>query len=73
MLESTRLEAVPGAAGRSAEGAVGDRSGSVGGRVSSVGVVPPDPELIERPRRRLFRAEYKLKIRARGRCVHQAG
>ena len=61
MLESSRLGAVPGVAGRSAEGAVGDRSGSAGGRVGSVGVVP-DPELIERPRRRRFTAEYKLEI-----------
>ena len=61
MLESTRLEAVPGAAGRSAEGAVGDRSGSAGGSVPAVGVVP-DPELVGRPRRRRFSAEYKLRI-----------
>ncbi len=61
MLESTRLEAVPGVAGRSAEGAVGDRSGSAGGKAGSVGVVP-DPELVERPRRRRFSAEYKLRI-----------
>ena len=57
MLESTRLEAVPGAAGRSAEGAVGDRRGSASG-VAAV----PDPELVERPRRRRFTAEYKLRI-----------
>ena len=57
MLESTRLEAVPGAAGRSAEGAVGDRRGSASG-VAAV----PDPELAERPRRRRFTAEYKLRI-----------
>ena len=60
MLESTRLEAVPGAVGRSAEGAVGDRSGSADGRVGSV--VVPDPELVERSRRRRFTAEYKLRI-----------
>jgi len=62
MLESTRLGAVLGAAGRSAEGAVGDRSGSAGGRVSSVGAGRPDPELVGRPQRRRFRAEYKLRI-----------
>ena len=61
MLESTRLEAVRDAAGRSAQGAVGERSGSAGGRVPSVGVVP-DPELVGRPRRRRFSAEYKLRI-----------
>ena len=52
----TRLEAVPGA-GRSAEGAVGDRRGSASG-----GVAVSDPELVERPRRRRFTAEYKLRI-----------
>ena len=61
MLESTRLEAVRDAAGRGAQGAVGDRSGSAGGRVPSVGVVP-DPELVGWPRRRRFSAEYKLRI-----------
>jgi transposase len=61
MLESTKLEAVRDAAGRGTQGAVGDRSGSAGGRAASVGVVP-DPELVERPRRRRFTAEYKLKI-----------
>ena len=61
MLESTRLDSVRDAAGRGTQGAVGDRSGSAGGRVPSVGVVP-DPELIERPRRRRFTAEYKLRI-----------
>ncbi len=61
MLESTRLEAVRDAAGRGTQGAVGDRSGSAGGRARSVGVVP-DAELVERPRRRRFSAEYKLRI-----------
>src|SRR3989442_4080236 len=61
MLESTRLDSVPDAAGRGTQGAVGDRSGSAGGRLPSVGVVA-DPELIERPRRRRFAAEYKLKV-----------
>jgi transposase len=61
MLESTRLEAVRDAAGRGVQGAVGDWSGSAGGRARSVGVVA-DPELVERPRRRRFSAEYKLRI-----------
>ena len=61
MLESTGLEAVGSAAGRYAQGAVGERSGSAGGRARSVGVVP-DPELVERPRRRRFSAEYKLRV-----------
>lgn len=60
MLESNGLEVVAdgSGAGRSAEGAVGDRS-RVGGR-GRVGV--PDPELVDRPRRRRFAAEYKLRI-----------
>ena len=61
MLESTRLEGVASAGGRAAEGAVGDRSGAAAGRALSVGVVA-DPELVERPRRRRFTAEYKLRI-----------
>ncbi len=61
MLEPTRLEAVRDAVGRGTQGAVGERSGSAGGRVPSVGVVP-DPELVGRPRRRRFSAEYKLRI-----------
>jgi transposase len=56
MLELNGLEVSVGA-GRSAEGAVGDRSGVAGVRV---GV--PDPELVERPKRRRFSAEYKLRI-----------
>jgi transposase len=61
MLESTRRDSVRDAAGRGTQGAVGERSGAAGGRVPSVGMVP-DPELVERPRRRRFTAEYKLKI-----------
>ena len=60
MLESNGLEVVAdgSGAGRSAEGAVGDRSGVAGG----VRVGVSDPELVERPRRRRFSAEYKLRI-----------
>jgi transposase len=61
MLESARLEGVASAGGRAAEGAGGEGSGSAGGRALSVGVVA-DPELVERPRRRRFSAEYKLRI-----------
>ena len=61
MVESSRLGSVPGVAGRFVEGAVGERSGSVGGPARAVGVLP-DPELVERPRRRRFSAEYKLRI-----------
>jgi transposase len=57
MLELNGLEVRVGA-GRSAAGAVGDRSGVAGAVL--VGV--PDPELVERPKRRRFSAEYKLRI-----------
>ena len=50
------LEKRDGVAGRFAERAVGERSESTGGR----GV--PDPELVERRRRRRFSAQYKLRI-----------
>ena len=52
MLETRR----DGVAGRFAERAVGERSEAAGGRRAS------DPELVERPRRRYFSAEYKLRI-----------
>jgi hypothetical protein len=45
-------------AGRPVEGAVGDRKRAPRGRVASV----PDPELVERPRRRKFTAAYKLDV-----------
>ncbi len=61
MLESTKLEAVPESAGRSPQEAVGERRRSAGARAASLGRVP-DPELLERPRRRRFSAEYKLRI-----------
>ena len=47
---------------RFAERAVGERSESLTSAAAAAGV--PDPELIERPRRRRFTAEYKLKILA---------
>jgi len=43
-------------AGRPVEGAVGDRKRAAGKRVA------PDPELVERPRRRTFTAAYKLEV-----------
>jgi transposase len=49
-----------GAAARFAERAVGERGESGRGRGSSGG--PPDPELVERPKRRRFSAEYKLRV-----------
>jgi transposase len=52
MLEMER----DGVAARFAERAVGEGSESGGGRAAS------DPELVERPRRRRFSAEYKLEV-----------
>jgi len=49
-----------GAGGRGAQRAIGERSEAAGGRPTPPG--PPDPELVERPRRRRFSAEYKLRI-----------
>jgi transposase len=49
-----------GAGGREAERAGGERSGAVAGRAARPGV--PDPELVDRPARRRFTAEYKLRI-----------
>ena len=52
-------------AGRSLEGAVGDRKRTTGGRVGTA----PDPELVEGARRRRFTAEYKLGVvREADRC-----
>jgi transposase len=48
------------AAGRETERAEGERSEAAGGGAPSQAV--PDPELTERPRRRSFSAEYKLKV-----------
>jgi transposase len=59
MLDSSKLETDPGIARRVPQGAVGDRRGPAGASSSS-GV--PDPELAERPRRRRFTAEYKLRV-----------
>lgn len=49
-----------GAGGRGVERAVGERNGGAAGRAAPVGV--PDPELVERAKRRRFTAEYKLGI-----------
>src|SRR6187397_3071028 len=49
------------AAARFAERAVGER-GEAGRGVRGASGSPPDPELVERPRRRRFTAKYKLGI-----------
>ncbi len=49
-----------GAGGRGMERAVGERSAAAAG--DSPGCTLPDPELVERPQRRRFTAEYKLRI-----------
>jgi transposase len=49
-----------GAVGRALERAVGERKGMADGRAAAGGV--PDPELVERPVRRRFVAEYKLRV-----------
>jgi transposase len=50
-----------GAAARFAERAVGERGESGRGARAGSGP-PPDPELVERPKRRRFSAEYKLQV-----------
>jgi transposase len=49
-----------GDGGRGAERAVGERSEAAAVRAAPEGA--PDPELVERPRRRRFSAEYKLGV-----------
>ena len=57
MLNDVRVN---GAGGRGAERAVGERSAATAG--GAPGGSRWDPELVERPRRRRFSAEYKLRI-----------
>ena len=54
------MESNSGAGRRGAQRAVGERSEAAAGQAERAGV--PDPELVERPRRRRFSAEYKLRI-----------
>src|SRR5215207_5684801 len=49
-----------GASGQVAERAVGERGDLAAARASREGV--PDPELVEKAKRRTFTAEYKLRI-----------
>jgi len=49
-----------GAGGREAQRAVGERSEAAARRAAPKGA--PDPELVGRPRRRRFSAEYKLRV-----------
>lgn len=49
-----------GAGDRGVPGAEGERDSAVAARGSSAG--PPDPELVEKAKRRRFTADYKLKI-----------
>ena len=49
-----------GAGRREAKRAVGERSEAAAG--PAVPAAAPDPELVERPRRRRFSAEYKLRV-----------
>jgi transposase len=61
MEHDTMLDAEnDGAGGRVVERAVGERNGGAAGRSAPEGV--PDPELVDRPVRRRFSAEYKLQI-----------
>src|SRR5215210_6099118 len=54
------LTEMNGAGGREAERAVGEHSEATAERPSHAEA--PDPELVERPRRRRFSAEYKLRV-----------
>ena len=62
MLETTTNGAADdgAVAGREDQRAVGELGFVAGGRAAAAGV--PDPELVERPRRRRFSASYKLAI-----------
>src|SRR4051812_8497750 len=64
-------EQVNGASGRIAERAVGERSDLLGARPARDGV--PDPELVERPKRRRFTADYKLRILQQAEACTRSG
>jgi transposase len=66
MLETSRNgagAADDAAAGREDQRAVGELGFAAGGRAAPAGV--PDPELVERAKRRSFTAKYKLEILAK--------
>src|SRR5213593_4001384 len=65
MLEATTNGAADegAAAGREDQRAVGELGFVAGGRAAAAGV--PDPELVERAKRRTFTAKYKLEILAK--------
>lgn len=54
------MESGNGAGSREAQRAVGESSEAAAGRAEDAGA--PEPELVERPTRRRFTAEYKLAI-----------
>jgi transposase len=60
------------AAARFAERAVGERGESGRGAGAASGG-PPDPELVERPKRRRFTAEYKLRVLEQAEACTQPG
>jgi transposase len=60
------------AAARFAERAVGER-GESGRGARGASDAPPDPELVERPKRRRFSAEYKLEILERAEACTRPG
>ena len=60
------------AAARFAERAVGERGGSGRGARGASGA-PPDPELVERPKRRRFTAKYKLEILEQAEACTRSG
>jgi len=60
-----------GAGGRGAKRAIGERSAGASGGVART--EPPDAELIERPRRRRFTAEYKLRMLQAAEACRESG
>jgi len=60
------------AAARFAERAVGERGESGRGARGASGA-PPDPELVERPKRRRFTAKYKLEILEQAEACTRSG